>query len=253
MLARAFNGLVDLLMPPVCAGCRTPVMHAHSHCATCWTDLSPVGDAVCARCGVPLPTAHRTDLLCFSCVKAPPPFNSARAPFAYRGTARDTVLRFKNGGEHLTRLMAPAMLRAAAGLLGPDRLLVPVPLHRWRLAARGYNQSLLLARAIGRLSGTPVAIDGLARVKATPKSIGASREQRARAVAGAFAVPPRARAAVAGAAVVLVDDVLTTGATAAAAARALKAAGAARVDVLTYARVAPDDGSSYLFPRKVEN
>lgn len=250
MLSRVFHGLADILMPPNCVTCKAPVLTAHHHCADCWQELRPIGGAACAQCGVPLATAWRTEDICLGCMKEPPPFDSARAAFVYHGTARDTVLKFKNGHEHLGRLMAAAMVRAVQEKLTPDTLLVPVPLHRWRLLDRGYNQSVLLARAMQAASPTAISrsqllIDGLERIKATPKTIGASRATRIRTMSGAFAVRAGARSRVAGATVLLIDDVFTTGATVSAAARVLRRAGAARIDVITYARVAPDDGVAY--------
>lgn len=246
MYMRAFTGLADLLMPPVCTGCKQPLQSARGYCADCWSALRPVADPVCETCGDPMPTGYRTESICLSCHKTPPPFDAARAPYVYTGTARETVLKFKYGREQLARLMAPAMLRAARPLLMEDTFLVPVPLHRWRLAARGYNQAGLLARELAKAGAGRLLPDALRRVKATSKTIGAGREARFRMMAGAFAVPDSARPRLQGAHVLLVDDVLTTGATVSAAARTLRRAGVARVDVITYARVAPDDSSTYL-------
>jgi ComF family protein len=248
MLARAVHSLLDIVMPPLCVTCREPVQKAGQLFPSCWSALPPLPDACCTRCAIPLPTAHHTERLCLGCVADPPPFDWARAPYAYAGTARETVLRFKHGAEHLARLMAPAMVRAGGPLLGPGRLLIPVPLHRLRMASRGFNQSAALARRIARAAGAPLLLDGLSRVRHTAKTSHSGRAQRALMLRGAFAVGASARARIAGADVVLIDDVLTSGATAGEAARMLKAAGAASVGVLTYARVAPDDGSAYLRP-----
>lgn len=249
MLSRAFNGFVDILMPPNCVTCKAPVRTAHTHCADCWLELRAIGDFACAQCGIPMPTAWRTEDICLGCMHEPPPFDVARASFVYQGTARDTVLKFKNGHEYLARLMGGAMALSATPFLTPETVLVPVPLHRWRVLSRGYNQAVLLARAmcaVAEMDRGQLLIEGLARIRATPKSIGAGRAARARTMAGAFAVPERHKSRIRGAAILLVDDVFTTGATAASAARTLRRAGAARVDVITYARVAPDDGAAYV-------
>lgn len=156
----------------------------------------------------------------------------------YDGAARAALLRFKLADrQHLAVMMAAAMARAASAdeLLQPGVLLVPVPLHRWRLWRRGFNQALLLARELSKASGAALSVDGLRRVRATRPSVGLGPAARAANVRGAFRV--RDAAAVAGRAVVLVDDVLTSGATATACTKALLAAGAASVDILTYARV----------------
>lgn len=246
MLKRAFNSLVDILMPPLCIACKEPLLSGAGYCARCWGELRFIGDGCCDRCGVPLPVAWRTELSCLGCHAEPPDFDRARAPFAYAGVARQTVLRFKHGGEHLAELIAGPMARAARPLIGDKTLVLPVPLHPRRLFARGYNQSALLARAIAAQCAVPLLVDGLRRVKPTPPTAGAGRRARALMMAGAFRVPDSRRARIAGADVLLVDDVMTTGATASASARALRRAGAGRVDVVTYARVVPDDGVSYL-------
>lgn len=245
--ARAgLRGLVDLLMPPACMACDTPVGEPRSLCGDCWSGLPEIAGARCCQCGIPLPLAWQAESHCLGCLKEPPPFEQAIAPFLYEGPARQIVLRFKQGKERWAEPMAAAMSRAAPGWATPDRLLVPVPLHRWRLASRGYNQALLLARALGRPAGADVAVDWLVRVKNTPSTRGLKRAQRLRNVSGAFRVRPEAVPRLKGRHVLLVDDVMTTGATAAACARTLRRAGAARVDVITYARVAAVDATPYL-------
>jgi ComF family protein len=165
----------------------------------------------------------------------------ARAALVYDGPARDVLLALKHGDrDFLARIMAPAMARAGADMLGDGAVLVPVPLHRWRLWRRGYNQAALLAVAIARRSGNPVAVDALQRIRATDSSRGMSRSQRAANVRGVFRVARPA--AIKGRRVVLVDDVLTTGATVAACTRMLLRGGAAQVDVLTWARVVRTGG-----------
>lgn len=241
-----FRSLVDLLLPPACMACDEPVRQPRSLCGPCWSAMPAISGTACRQCGIPLPIEWQAETHCLACLKEPPPFHEARAPYLYEGPARQLVLRFKHGRERWAEPMAIAMHRAAPGWLEPNRLLVPVPLHRWRIAARGYNQALVLARALAKLSPAEVAPDWLLRVKNTPSTSGMKRAQRQRNVVGAFRVRPEARPRLQGRHVVLIDDVMTTGATAAACARVLRRAGAARVDVLTYARVARAAVTPYL-------
>ncbi len=238
--------LVDLLLPPACMACDAPVAAPISLCAGCWSALPEIAGARCCQCGLPLPLVWQAESHCLGCLREPPPFERATAAYLYEGPARQVVVRLKHGKESWARPMAAAMQRAAPGWASPGRLLVPVPLHRWRLASRGYNQALLLARELARLEGADIAADWLLRVKHTPSTRGLKRAQRLRNVSGAFRLRPGAAARLKGRHVVLVDDVMTTGATAAACARVLRRGGAARVDVLTYARVAAADATTYL-------
>lgn len=235
--AGAVNVALDLLMPPLCPACKAPTSLPNRFCADCFAALPAIPEPVCAHCGVPLPASAGGEANCLSCLRDPPPFSSARAAFAYEASARAAVLAFKNGREEMAPLLAGFLLP----LLPPvaDLLLIPVPLHRWRLMARGYNQSAHLARALARAARRPLLVDGLVRTRNTPSSRGLTRLGRARNVAGAFAVPERHRHAVAGRSILLVDDVLTTGATVSAATVALRKAGSGPVHVLTFARVAP--------------
>lgn len=178
--------------------------------------------------------------LCPGCAQHPPGFDRARAALRYDAQARRIVLPFKHADRtELAGALAPHMARAGAALLREADLLVPVPLHRTRLLARRYNQAALLARALSRLSGLPALPDALARGRRT-ESLGThSARERAALLEGAITVRPGRAARIAGRRVLLVDDVMTSGATASACARALKAVGATSVDVLVAARV-PD-------------
>ena len=191
---------------------------------------------MCACCGTPFDIDRGVKALCGSCLETRPRYFAARAAMAYGGAARKVLLGFKHGDrQHLVRVMAPQLVRAGADWLGPQSLLVPVPLHRWRLWKRGFNQAALLASAAGRRSKTSVAVDALIRVRATTSSKGLGRRRRAVNVRGAFRV--RRPESIKGRDIVLVDDVLTTGATAEACTRMLLRAGAKSVRVLTWARV----------------
>jgi ComF family protein len=194
---------------------------------------------MCAGCGVPFDVDRGANARCGACLDAPPRFAAARAAMVYGGPARKILLGFKHGDrQHLVKVMAPQLVRAGGDWLGPHSLLVPVPLHRWRLWKRGFNQAALLAQAAGRRSGTPVVVDALVRVRATTTSRGMGRRRRAVNVRGAFRVayPDRVKDED----IILIDDVLTTGATAEACSRMLLRAGAKSVRVLTWARVVRD-------------
>lgn len=230
---------VDLLLPPRCPACREIVESDNNFCPRCWAGLDFITAPMCARCGAPFDVDRGPNAQCAACLDAPPRFAAARAAMIYGGAAKKVLLGFKHGDrQHLVRVMAPQLVRAGGDWLGPDTLLVPVPLHRWRLWKRGFNQAALLALAAGRRSGTPVVVDALTRVRATTSSRSMGRRKRAANVRGAFRVahPDRVRDRD----IVLVDDVLTTGATAEACAQILLRAGAASVRVLTWARVVRD-------------
>ncbi|MCA3254991.1 MAG: ComF family protein [Alphaproteobacteria bacterium] len=233
---RLAAGALDLVLPPRCPACGTIVDADGVFCAGCWPTLDFITPPMCAACGDPFEVPQPAGALCGACLASPPPY-VARAPFAYAGAARAAVLALKHGDrQHLAPMMAGHM-RRAAGELAEGATLVPVPLHRWRLWRRGYNQAADLARALAQATDAPLAVDALVRRKATRPSQGMNPAERRDNLRGAFVVPPGRRAQVAGRRILLVDDVLTTGATAAACARALRRAGAVSVGVVSFARV----------------
>ncbi len=246
---RPFTGLLDFALPPRCPACGMIVGAPDQFCSDCWGGLDFLDGPACAACSIPLPETavialadNPAALLCGACQAKPPPFMGAPAAVAYGPAARTVALRLKYGRRlgH-ARLMARLMQRPLARLAGDmPMLLVPVPLHRRRIAARGFNQAALIARHLGRLTGTPVALDLVHRTRATPSLRGMNRRQRSEIVRGAFALAPGAKTQFAGRHLVLVDDVHASGATLRACARLLVAAGAARVSALTWARVVPD-------------
>ena len=185
--------------------------------------------------------AARIDLILRIVLADPPPHDGVRAAVAYGDVARSVALKLKYG----RRLAVAQTMAGAMARLVPDGadLLVPVPLHRWRIWSRGYNQAALIAQALGKARGVPVERDLLRRVKATPVLRGLGHRGRAKAVAGAFALAPGAAGRIEGRTVVLVDDVHTSGATAAACTRILKRGGADRVILLCWARVLESDGA----------
>lgn len=236
---RPLQPLLDLVLPPRCPACRIIVTEDRRFCLACWQQLQFITAPLCARCGTPFEHDLGPAAECAPCLADPPRFTAARAALVYGGPARAVLLALKHGDRlHLAPVMAGHMARAAPDWLGPDAVLVPVPLHWRRLWRRGFNQSALLAQEIARQTGARLAIDALQRVRPTATSQGLGRAARARNVRGAFKI--RDRNPISGSNVVLVDDVLTTGATAEACARLLRRAGAARVDVLTFARVVRD-------------
>lgn len=227
--------LADLALPPRCPGCGAVTDENHRFCVSCWSSLTFLGPPWCATCHLPFDYDRGADAQCASCMESPPAHDGVRAAVAYGAVARGVALKLKYGG----RLgCADTMARAMLRLMPADaELLVPVPLHRWRIWSRGYNQAALIGSALSRTSGVPMEVALLRRVKATPVLRGLGLRGRHKAVSGAFALAPSARERLRGRTVVLVDDVHTSGATAQACARVLKRGGAARVILLCWARV----------------
>jgi ComF family protein len=237
--------VLDALLPPQCLACRAQVDAPGRFCAECFRGVTFLGDPCCARCGLGFAYAGQAatrapgeGLLCAHCVVDPPPWARARGAMLYNETSRRLVLALKYADrtEHAGPLAA-MMARAGAALLRDCDVIVPVPLHRLRLLTRRYNQAALLALALGRLGGRPIRVDALRRIRRTASLGHLSSAARAELVHEAFAPRPAARPALLGRRVLLVDDVLTSGATARACAAVLLQAGAVSVDVLVAARV----------------
>ena len=229
---------LDAALPPLCPSCRDPLGDGVGLCAACWSKLSFIEPPYCARLGIPFTYDPGPGLLSMEAIAAPPAYDRARAAVRYDDTARALVLSFKYGDRlDLAPMMGQWMARAGRELLKDSDALIPVPLHWSRLWSRRFNQSAALAGSISNAVGVPVLHDTLKRVRATPQQVGLSKTERADNVQGAFKVPPGQKAEVAGRRLVLVDDVLTSGATVDTCARALLRAGAKHVDVLVFARV----------------
>ncbi|MBV9655602.1 MAG: ComF family protein [Acetobacteraceae bacterium] len=238
----AFRAAIDLLLPPHCPICDAATDAAHALCAACFSRTGFVTEPCCPICGVPFAFAEQAGAggLCGRCGLQAPPYRRARAALRYDAQARRLILPLKHADRiELARTLAPMMMRAGAALLHDADLLVPVPLHRHRLRARRYNQAAVLARAVGRLSDRPLLADALTRSRATAPLGTKSASERYIEMENVIAIRPSLRHRVCGRRVLLVDDVMTSGATAASCARALLAAGAVSVDVLAAARV-PD-------------
>ncbi|WP_423602046.1 ComF family protein [Sphingomonas sp. MS122] len=233
--------LIALALPPRCPGCSEVVEADHRFCASCWGEFTLIAPPWCAACNLPFEFDRGEEALCGQCLAVPPVHDGVRAAVAYGPAARALVLKLKYGGR--TAYAATAARLMARLMPGDAELLVPVPLHRWRIWGRGFNQAALIAHELARLRGVPADLDLLRRIRATPVLRGLGARGRAKAVAGAFAAAPGARERVAGRSVVLVDDVFTSGATADACVRLLKRAGAARVTILCWARVLDPDAA----------
>lgn len=230
---RAFGSwLLDFALPPRCAGCGTIVADVHSFCTDCWKQIEFLGPGGCRTCGLPLHATEADD--CAVCLAIPPRIRRTRAAVVYDELSRSLVLRLKYGRKVA---VAKTMARYMAPLITDrdDALLVPVPLHRTRLWQRGFNQSGIVARELSRTTGLEMDPCALRRIKRTPPLKGMSLMQRRRSVAGAFKVGNPAD--LKGRTVVLIDDVITTGSTANACARALLRAGADQVEMIGWARV----------------
>ncbi len=236
---RAFlRHALDAALPPLCPACRAPLGLGAGLCADCWSKLSFIAPPYCARLGIPFTYDPGPGLLSMEAIANPPAYDRARAAVRYDDIARAMVLSFKYGDRlDLAPLLGRWMARAGHELTPDADALVPVPLHWRRLWSRRFNQSAALAGAISAACGVPVLYEALKRVRATPQQVGLSKTQRADNVQGAFRVPAERKAEIAGRRLLLVDDVLTSGATADTCARALLRAGAAHVDVLVLARV----------------
>ncbi len=239
MLRDPILTLVALALPPRCPGCGEVVEADHRFCADCWRGLTMIAPPWCAACNLPFEFDRGPHALCAPCLAEAPVHDGVRAAVSYGATARTLVLRLKYGGR--TSHAATAARLMARHLPDGADMLIPVPLHRWRIWARGFNQAALIARGLAAASGVPVESGLLRRVKATPVLRGLGPRGRAKAVAGAFALAPGARERVKGRSVVLVDDVYTSGATTDACVRVLKRAGAGRVTISCWARVIAGD------------
>lgn len=236
------QALLHLIYPPQCICCDARVSTDFGLCGDCWKQTPFIAGLVCDLCGSPLPgqddgqTVH-----CDDCLRVARPWAKGRAVMLYRDRARDIVLQLKHADRiDLARAAGPWLMRAGNCLLSDETVLAPVPLHWTRLLRRRYNQSALLVAELSRLSQLPVVPDLLRRTRRTPSQEGRSRDERFRNLQDAIALHPGRATRIARKSVLLVDDVMTSGATLAACAEACLAGGARQVSILALSRVAKD-------------
>ena len=232
--------LVDLVFPPRCPLCGDALGEQGGLCIACWSNLVIPGEPACALCQRPMGEAFGGDsgaLTCAPCLQTQPKHDGIAAATLYNPTSRDLVLAFKHGRRVTLGALLGRLIAARVGDLAGEWLVVPVPLHRWRLWKRGFNQSALLARTIAAEPGRTLAIDALVRTRATPSLGGLGRTDRAKALRGSIVANPAWKARLKDAQVLLVDDVMTSGATSDACVQALRRAGATKVRIACFARV----------------
>lgn len=236
--------VVDIVYPPRCPLCGDAIADQVGLCPACWNGIELPGSPACSDCNRPLGEgAARAKARCAVCIADPPRHAGIHAATLYNDTSRQLILAFKHGRKIS---LAPLLGRLMAGRLpqfaGESALLVPVPLHRWRILGRGFNQAALLARELERAGKGRLLVDGLVRHRRTPSLGGLGRLERETALAGAIRVRPSRAATIAGREIVLVDDVLTSGATSDACVEALLDAGASKVHIACFARVIERSG-----------
>ncbi len=237
-LAAAAKASGDFLIPPVCVACHIQVAAHDMLCPQCWREINFIRPPLCDRLGWPMPFDIGGTIISAAAAANPPVYDRARAVARFEGVMRRLIRDLKfHDQHHARRLFGRWMQVAGAELMTDADVIVPVPLARMRLVWRRFNQSAVLAAEVSRLSGIPYRPLALVRNRRTRPQPGLTRAERQQNVHGAFAVPKPSLPEIVGRAVLLVDDVVTTGATAAACARALKSAGARRVDVLALALV----------------
>ncbi len=230
--------LIDTILPPRCVGSGVIVDRQGMLAPKVWAGLDFIGDPQCALCGFPFSFEIEAGTLCGACLDDSPPFVQARSALKYNEASKGLVLGFKHGDKtHAVQAFAPWLKQAGVDIFTQGGILVPVPLHPFRLAARRYNQSALIAQALARETGLRLMLDGLRRVRATPSQGHLKAGERQTNVKKAFALHPKRVSILSGQTVILVDDVYTTGATVKECARTLLKGGVKAVYVLTLARV----------------
>ena len=230
--------MMDVILPPICLSCQCPVADHGLLCASCWVKIDFIDAPLCHRLGLPLPYYVGDKVVSAAALATPPAYHRARAVAAYDDVMRNLVHDLKYRDHHTgLALFSNWMVHAGKSLIQDADIVIPVPLNRFRLLYRRFNQSAQLAKAIARRTDLPWDPQVLVRRRRTRSQVGLTPRQRRQNVAGAFHIPARKRAVIAGKTVLLIDDVITTGATVESCTKALLGASAAQVDVLALARV----------------
>jgi len=238
LLTQLQKTALDAIFPPGCISCAEPIDTPGNLCANCWPEMTYISAPFCDKCGFPFEFDAGDGFVCATCLKQPPVFARARAVFKYDDASRDMILGYKHSDQtNRAPTFANWMSRAGADLINDCDIICPVPLHHKRLIKRRFNQSALLVREIADLVDKPAIPDLLTRKRPTRSQGGLSAKARLRNVRGVFEVTAARKAQLHGARVLLIDDVLTTGATVNACSKCLLEGGAIKVDVLTLSRV----------------
>ncbi len=233
---------VDTILPPRCVVSGEVVERQGMVSPEAWSGLDFIVDPFCARCGFPFDFAVDDGSVCTSCLSHPPAFETARGALKYNEVSRDIILGFKHADKtYVVKAFVPWLKRAGAEMLGAADIIIPVPLHHRRIIARRYNQSALIASALSDDTSVPAMLDGLVRTRSTQTQGHLTAKQRFKNVKRAFEVNPKHEKAIKGKAIILIDDVYTTGATVKECTKALIKNGAGAVHVLTLARVVRDE------------
>jgi len=230
--------IIDMVLPPRCVITGQAVDIQGMISPEAWKDLGFISDPFCVSCGMPLEFEVEKNSACVSCISEPPAFDTARSALIYNDVSKSIILRFKHADQiHIVHSFTPWLKRAGEEMLAGADILVPVPLHRYRLLRRRYNQAALITRALSTSTGITCLPDAMLRKRATPSQGHLRYGERQKNVHNAFAVNTKHALKLAGKTIVLVDDVYTTGATVKECAKTLLRAGVAKVHVLTLARV----------------
>lgn len=229
---------LDMLLPPLCLSCGVRVGTNGALCSDCWKNIAFISPPLCQTCGTPFNIPLADNSLCPDCQDTPHIFSSARAAILYDKASSNIVLGFKHGDRtHAAQALACWMARAGECYWKEADIIAPVPLHRWRLFKRRYNQSALLASCIAKMTGKQACLQALTRTRATQSQGHLNHKERHDNVTGAFIVSEREKPKIRNATIILIDDVMTTGATLDECAKTLLTAGAKKVHALTLARV----------------
>ncbi len=243
---KAGQFILEHILAPICLSCRTMIDHHGALCGCCWSQIKFIDEPVCSRLGTPLPFTIEPATISAAAAVSPPIYCSARVTGYYEGLMRDLIHRFKfSDCLELKKLFSMWLIHAGRDLLNDTDMIVPVPLNRWRYWSRRYNQSAVLAHEISRKTKLPYSGGVLKRIRNTRKQIGLTAKQRQLNVAGAFRAPNRHQKQIRNKRILLIDDVITTGATVEACTRALLLGGADKVNVLALARVVHPQQLSY--------